>query len=219
MLASYSYFLFLIYFLLHHFCAVAAFPTHEHIPRNETVSSANETALQEMEDVEKPWTSSPLRRGTNDLLLSCAVTIGLAVWSSILVNIQMSPDATLPRPNYARSQTDIDAEHGHVEKFTRKSTWQQITGFCTFALQTLRLWLDPRHRVRWKYKVLWAFLNVMLPELALAVSLDEWRKSRNLMKALHDLDNESRDKYKRTPVFAKWDMTMSFYAVMGGFYV
>jgi len=219
MLASYSGFLLLIYFLLRQFCGVAAIPTHAH---NATVSSTNETAFQEMEDIEKPWTPSPLRRGTNDLLLSCAVTIALAVWSSILVNIQMSPDATLPRPKYARSKTDIDTEqYCHGEKNAKKSTYRQISGCCTFALKTLRLGLDPRHRVRWKYKALWAFLNVMLPELALAVALDEWRKSRDLMKALHDLelgdDNEHKD--KRTPLFANWNMTMCFYVVMGGFYV
>ena len=224
MLASYAGFLLLIYFLLCHFCGVAAIPTHA---QNATVSSADETALQEMEGIEKPWTPSPLRRGTSDLLLSCAVTIALAVWSSILVNIQMSPDATLPRPKYAQSKADIDTEQdSHGKKNAKKSIRRQISGFCTFALKTLRLGLDPRHRVRWKYKALWAFLNVMLPELALAVALDEWRRSRDLMKALHNLElqdygrgDDSRDKHKRTPLFAKWNMTICFYAVMGGFYV
>ena len=198
---------FLIYFFLRHFFGVAAIPTHKHIPHNET-AGANKATLLEMEGIEEPWTPSPSRRGTNDLLLSCAVTIALAVWSSILVNIQMSPDATLPLPKYARSETNINA---------KKSTWQRTVGVCTFALNTLRVSLDPRHRVRWKYKALWAFLNVMLPELALAVALDEWRKSRDLIKALHDLDNKS--KHKHTPLFAKWNMTMGFYAIMGGFYV
>ena len=179
-----------------------------------------------MKDVEKPWTPSPGRRGTNDLLLSCAVTIALAVWSSILVNIQMSPDATLPRPKYAQIQTDTetntDANHDHGVK--NNKNWKKVGVFCIFVLKTLRLSLDPRHRVRWKYKALWAFLNVMLPEMALAIALDEWRKSRDLMKALHDLERQAdegdnKSKHKRTPLFAKWDMTMCFYAVMGGFYV
>jgi len=213
MLASYSGFL--IYFLLHNFYLAAAIPTHKHIPHNTTIPNGNKTALRELEDIEKPWTRSP-RRGTNDLLLSCAVTIALAVW--------LTPDATLPRPRNAQVQTDTDAntdaKHDHGGN-NKKSIWQRMKWSCVFALKTFGLWLDPRHRVRWKYKALWAFLNVMLPELALAVALDEWRRSRELIKALHDLELQGigGGNEKRTRLFAKWNMTMAFYAVMGGFYV
>lgn len=103
-------------------------------------------------------------------------------------------------------------------KKNKKFTWKGIKVFCVFVLKTLRVSLDPQHRVRWKYKALWAFLNVMLPELALAISLDEWRKSRDLLKALHKLKLKDNSKSKYLP-FANWDMTMGFYAVMGGFYV
>ena len=120
----------------------------------------------------------------------------------------MSPDSTLPRPGYAQPNPNIDAE----------STWQWIKRLCISALQILRFWLDPRYRVRWKYKALWAFLNVMLPELALAVALDERQKSKDLIKALHDLDNKS-ETHKHTPLFTKWNTTIGFYAIMGGFYV
>lgn len=117
MLASYGGFLFLIYFF-HQFYEVAAIPTHAHIPQNATVSGVNETALREIEDVEKAWTPSPLHRGTNELLLSCAVTIALAVWSSILVNIQMSPDATVPLPDYpqAKAVNDVECGYGQQKK-------------------------------------------------------------------------------------------------------
>ena len=75
---SASYAGYLIYILLHHLCGVTAIPTHKHIPHNET-ASANKTTFRETEGIEKPWTPSPPRRGTNDILLSCAATIALAV--------------------------------------------------------------------------------------------------------------------------------------------
>ena len=67
---------------------------------------------------------------------------------------------------------------------------------------------------KWKYHALWAFLNLMVPELALAVSLDELASARRLLKVLQE------DKtWECHALFRTWNWTMGFYAVTGGFYV
>lgn len=174
---------------------VTAIPANAHIALNSTGtgSPGNQTDAS----VEPTWQDSPTTRGTMNLLLSCGVTIALAVWSSVLVNIQMSPDETLPSPSRADPNDD-----------KVNTSWQRR--WRAFR-QYILLALDPRHRVRWKYKVLWATLNVVVPELALAIAVGEWRTAKDVTNALNKITCGG--------LFEKWDMSMGYYAVMGGFYV
>ena len=151
---------------------------------------------------EQRWKSSPGSRGTSELLISCFATIGLAVWSSVILNIQMTHDNTLKQIG-EKVFLENDAANKNRKSFFKK-LWIHT-----------KLQFDRGALVRWEHKALWAMLNVIVPELTFIVSLDEYRNARDLLRVLKDDEHitECRE------IFRNWNMAVGFYAVAGGFYV
>ncbi|KAA8896085.1 hypothetical protein FN846DRAFT_893571 [Sphaerosporella brunnea] len=150
-------------------------------------------------EVEKSWVLEPRTRGSIGLLWSCTFTILLAVWSTLHLNMQMAADATL--------------DDALGESPTTPTPW----------FQWIRRQFSPKHRVGWKYKFFWALLTLVVPELPLAVALGELWTARDLLKQL-EVKKVTKEAPKEAPqeepqAFKKWDLTMAFYVVMGGFYV
>lgn len=79
---------------------VSSTPIDSRVNTTSDIDTAHETVVAtatpgpEKQAYEQRWVSRG-QRGTSDLLLSCFATIGLAVWSSIILNIQMTPDAII----------------------------------------------------------------------------------------------------------------------------
>ena len=178
------------------------------IPQAATLAGTNhgaeptQTAGLANATYEQHWKSSPGSRGTSELLISCFATIGLALWSSVILNIQMTHDHTLKQ---IRRKVFIENDEGYQnQKSVLKKLWVGT-----------KLQIDSGGFVRWTYKALWAMLNVMIPELSLMVSLDGYRSARDILRVLRDNEHtmECRE------IFRTWNMTMGFYAVTGGFYV
>jgi hypothetical protein len=151
-------------------------------------------------EVEKSWVLEPRTRGSIGLLWSCTFTILLAVWSTLHLNVQMAADATLDDALDDSSST---------------------------LFQRIKRQLNLNHRVGWKYKFFWALLTLVVPELPLAVALGELWTARDLLKQL-EVKKVTKEAPKEAPqeepqeepqAFKKWDLTMAFYVVMGGFYV
>ena len=69
--------------------------------------------------------------------------------------------------------------------------------------------------MRWKYKLLWAALNLVVPELAFLIAINEYSAAQDLLRVLAN-DSEIM---KWRGIFSRWDLSMGFYAVAGGFYV
>ena len=151
---------------------------------------------------EQRWKSSPGSRGTSDLLISCFAAIGLAVWSSVILNIQMTHNHTLKRIG-----EKVFIENDRAGK--------NQGGFSKKLWIHNKLQFDRGAMVRWKYKALWAMLNVIVPELSLMVSLDEYHTVRDVLRVLQN----NKDITECRDIFLTWNRTMGFYAVMGGFYV
>jgi hypothetical protein len=194
--------------------------------------------------VEKGWVSEPTTRGSIGLLWSCTLTIMLAVWSTLHLNVQMAADATLDDAlddssanatfddaldelsanatldDQSSANATLDDQssanatigessiNGTLDDALDKSSAKAST--TPSRLRWLRRQLSPNHRVGWKYKFFWALLTLLVPELPLAVSLGELWLSRDLLREV---------KKEAPEAFMKWDLTMAFYVVMGGFYV
>ena len=69
------------------------------------------------------WKAGPTGRGTTDLLLSCAATIFLAVWSSVILNVHgassdqsSNRDKDIPTPDLSPPS----ARKGHHKRVYRK---------------------------------------------------------------------------------------------------
>ena len=60
--------------------------------------SANDTTpvsdSSNKEEFVRYWKAAPKERGTSTVLQSCFITIGLAVWTTVIVNVQMAPSTT-----------------------------------------------------------------------------------------------------------------------------
>ena len=150
------------------------------------------------------WKAGPTGRGTTDLLLSCVATIFLAVWSSVILNVQMTADAT-KKPDTRPPKSPPE----NMGIIGASCFWLTERLICLWEL--MKLVVNPKYTVRWKYKFLWALLNTLVPELALAVALGERRNATDLWKQVNELKTDAFE--------LNWDMVMAYYAVMGGYYV
>jgi len=157
------------------------------------------------------WKSTS-SRGTSDLLRSCFATIALALWSSVVLNVQMAYGDTL-------HHVVLLAVNKGTRGNERKKCLPKFLGYYYFK----ELWISAkaqfqsREWVRWKHKILWAGLNLVVPELALSVALSEYDTASRLLCFLQNKKEENID--KPNYVFSTWDMSVAFYAVAGGFYV
>ena len=94
-----------------------------------------QTAGQADGTFEDRWKACLGKRGTSDLLLSCFATVGLAVWLSVILNVQMTADRTISQ----------------IVKHQNQTLWEK-----------LKLQLILKHVLLWKYKHLCAIRNVMV---------------------------------------------------------
>jgi len=151
-------------------------------------------------------------RGTSELLRSCFVTIVLALWSSVVLNIQMAHGDTLHHVvllSY-KGELGTDVYKPMRFPFLHFRYYKQL-------LLSAKAQFKSRAWVRWQHKILWAGLNLMFPELALGIALDENDTASRLLCFLQNKKKENTD--KSIDVFSTWDMSVAFYAVSGGFYV
>jgi len=162
-------------------------------------------------DTTSSWKSTNTRT-TSDLLRSCFATIVLALWYSVVLNVQMAHGDTLG--HIAQLAFNKDTRENK-----RKQCLLKFFGYYYFK----ELWISAKAQfqsgqwVRWKHKILWAGLNVVVPELALGVALDEYDTASRLLCFLQNKKEENIDTSNQ--VFSTWDMSVAFYAVTGGFYV
>ena len=261
------------------------------------------------------WRSGPNQRGTFNILFSCTTTIALAIWSGILVNIQMAAGKTIKRarnktfiphkrPATKRKRIVEDADvkksetpqtatpqqessqdksrvvhsghhtskandHEHVDvvpcqvllaqdgnpqtgisNSVRRPTYMLQKAFSSEWKSRENIW-KKQHKPckkeaskeleekastwnkylwgtilmtgksirrslasRWNYKLLWAALTILMPELSLIITMGEKGYARRLLRALKEVDRQSGKH-----VFDGWDMKMAYYVVMGGFYL
>jgi len=132
------------------------------------------------------WKSTS-KRGTSDLLRSCFATIGLALWSSVVLNVQMAYGDTLSHM--------VQLTFEDTEEEEKKKKLLKFLGFYYFK----GLWTRAKAQfrsgqwVRWKHKILWAGLNLVIPELALGVALDEYDTAKRLLDFLQEGRKENTD--------------------------
>ena len=138
------------------------------------------------------------------MLLSCAATIFLAVWSSVILNVQMTADAT-KKPDTRPPQSPPE----NMGRIRASWFWLKERPACLW--EHIKLVFNPKYMVRWKYKFLWALVNTIVPELTLAVALGERRNATDLWKQVNELKTDAFE--------LNWNRVMAYYAVMGGYYV
>ncbi|KAI5803608.1 hypothetical protein DFH27DRAFT_652746 [Peziza echinospora] len=194
--------------------------TQQDVPRNTSLAD--------------PWVNEPKSRGTMRILTSCTLTIGLSVWSTMLINIQMSASGTMK--SVLKRELGNGEEEEEKVKLTTKvknvfiKVWRFLCcggspeqteplqptpvankeGFWKKVMRFLKIQTNFHLFVGWKYKVLWAALALLVPELPLAIALGETWFAIDLLKEVKKADPKS---------FKRWDKSVANYVVMGGFYL
>jgi len=180
-------------------------PTQTSIPFNTSVPF--NTGVLFNFTFEHRWKSSPTSRGTAELLRSCFLTIVLAIWSSVILNTQMTHGDTLVQIEHLTYNPDAGIHKRTLWRYLSfeyyKELWESLIG------------KRPSVWARWKHKLFWAALNLVVPELAFGVAIDERTAASHLLRFLQ----EDTEVLECREIFHRWDLSMGFYAVTGGFYV
>ncbi|KAI5804819.1 hypothetical protein DFH27DRAFT_645128 [Peziza echinospora] len=192
--------------------------------RHQVSSNRPDPGMGEIKLEEHRWQSGPKRRGTFSILFSCTITIGLAAWPAVLVNVQMTGGKGVQRgtkkdfhPNRNALEPVSIEEWDPVKCQAAHEKEKLFVGNTALRLRVLWLKIINARRFimrSWVHKVVWAVLSVVMPELSLLMAVSEYQLAERLLATLRQLDAETK---KQT--FKDWDLSMTYYVLMGGFYL
>lgn len=162
---------------------------------------------------EASWVSGSIRRGTLDILFPCILTLLLCAWTAVHSNIEPTFWNISYRRYLATRRLD---ECDPTEVSTIENIASQVRAPTpTITPKPLSSWdsfiAKLRHGLNTN-KMAWSIITLLFPEISLLVAAHERRTAQMLTHAMQGA--VALGKYTR-----EWDLTLSYYALMGGFVV
>jgi hypothetical protein len=175
-----------------------AMPTAQQAPNSAAdgtlTTDNNSTTENTTAGVFEPsWGAGPTHRGTMTLVFSCVITLFLCIWTTVQVNIE-------PRNIANTTLFRVFGVQGEDRRRYRRE-W----------VNRLSILLAKR----WVRKLGWSCVTIIVPEATLAVAMYERRAAWLLTKAMKQQGKGNGSDVD--PKQHSWNITLSFYAVMGGF--
>lgn len=156
---------------------------------------------------EPGWVAGPHNRGTLSIVFSCFITLFLCIWTTVHVNIE--PENKV---NHTLSNA-LGAVFPTIKK--------KLNNYRDFGKFLAKSWIR---------KLGWGCVTLIVPEGALAIAAYERRMAHLLLDEVNKIIDgatvESAESAESTnpgavakAESARWDKSLAYYAVMGGFVI